>query len=181
MGTLPPGPVVPASWYPTVDTVGAILRARTKDSAGAEVGTFNTDTRPTAAEVDLYLQMAAASLWWCAGPWLPNTLWATSNYLIAIRAAMHVELSYWPEQIETDQSPYKELRLLFEAQWAQLCQVADNYRPDDVIPPGEADMLPGFYFGDGANPCGGSLEWVPRRELWRESAAEPENGIWWPT
>jgi hypothetical protein len=40
------------AFTPSVADVSALLRARTKDSTGSEVGTFNDDTRPTSAPDD---------------------------------------------------------------------------------------------------------------------------------
>lgn len=39
----------PIDIAPSVLDVAALMRARTKDSNGIEVGTFNDDTRPTSA------------------------------------------------------------------------------------------------------------------------------------
>ena len=41
----------PIDIMPSVADVGALLRVRTKDINGEEVGTFNDDTRPTSAQV----------------------------------------------------------------------------------------------------------------------------------
>ena len=40
-----------AARHPSVADVAALLRGRTKDSNGVEVGTFNDDTRPTSSQV----------------------------------------------------------------------------------------------------------------------------------
>lgn len=39
----------PIDITPSVANVAALLRARTKDVNGDEIGTFNDDTRPTSA------------------------------------------------------------------------------------------------------------------------------------
>jgi hypothetical protein len=41
----------PIDIAPSVADVAALLRARTKDVNGEEIGTFNDDTRPTSAQV----------------------------------------------------------------------------------------------------------------------------------
>jgi hypothetical protein len=97
---------------PTVDEVAEILRARTKDSMDREVGTFDEDTRPTADEVEKHIDAAYAVLSVRIPP--PATLSAPLQsamaVLVAYRAAMRIEKSYFPEQVRTDRSPYEQLR-----------------------------------------------------------------------
>src|SRR5207244_4319034 len=50
------------AWRPALDDVGALIRARTKDVNGNEVGTFNEDTRPTGALVEIIIDAAVADL-----------------------------------------------------------------------------------------------------------------------
>ena len=138
-------------WLPLVDDVGELLRARTKDDQGNELGTFTDSTRPTKTEVEGYILKAAADLTSCAGDWLPETLYQTSRRVIATRAAMLVEISYWPEQINEDQSAYNQLKALFDEESGDLCRMAAEFRPDEI--PGETygsdGELPIYCFGDG--------------------------------
>lgn len=97
---------------PTVDQVALLLRARTKDSAGNEVGTFDDDTRPTGTQVDEQIDAAIALV----GVRFPPTSGMTAEQvtgfqaLVAYRAALRVEKSYFPEQVRTDRSAYAQLR-----------------------------------------------------------------------
>lgn len=98
---------------PTTADVAAILRARTKDLDGAEVGDFTDNTRPTGTEVDRLIAMAYAEVSGQVGTNLYEPCASSARTLIAVRAAMWVELSYWPEQVRSDRSAYAEL----EDQW----------------------------------------------------------------
>ena len=97
---------------PTVDDVAALLRARTKDSNGTEVGTFDDDTRPTATEVESHIDTAVLLVGSRLPPThlLPADLQGAIAGLVAYRAAMRIEKSYFPEQVRSDRSAYTQLR-----------------------------------------------------------------------
>jgi hypothetical protein len=106
---------MPTSEYtPSAADVGALLRARTKDNNGNEVGTFNADTRPTGAEVDILIQDALADVADAVGADLPADLQDRAKRMASLRAAMLVELSYFPEQVRTDRSPYDRFKELYD-------------------------------------------------------------------
>lgn len=97
---------------PTVEQVANLLRARTKDSSGNEVGTFDDDTRPTADQVEEHID-AAVALVGARLPAIENLsveLQAAVSELVAYRAALRVEKSYFPEQVRSDRSAYDQLR-----------------------------------------------------------------------
>lgn len=97
---------------PTVDDVALLLRARTKDSQGNEVGTFDDDTRPTGDQVDAHIDVAMGLV----GVRFPAMDKLTTEQvtafagLVAYRAALRVEKSYFPEQVRSDRSAYTQLR-----------------------------------------------------------------------
>jgi hypothetical protein len=97
---------------PTVEQVALLLRARTKDSQGNEVGTFDDDTRPTGDQVDEQIDAAMGLV----GIRFPATDKMTPEQvvafqaLVAYRAALRVEKSYFPEQVRSDRSAYAQLR-----------------------------------------------------------------------
>lgn len=96
---------------PSVEDVAALLRARTKDAEGREVGTFNDDTRPDAAGVESHIDAAMALLApRFAVDTLPEAWQPAFTSLVAYRAAMRIEKSYFPEQVRSERSPYEELR-----------------------------------------------------------------------
>lgn len=108
---------MPASdWTPLVDEVGAQLRARTKTRAGAEVGTFTDETRPTDVQVATMITRGVGDVSMAiSGTEVPVALQADARDLAVIAAAMRIELSYFPEQINTGKSPYQQLKDLYDS------------------------------------------------------------------
>jgi hypothetical protein len=97
---------------PSIDDVAGLLRARTKDSEGHELGTFTADTRPTDVEAQAQID-AAVGLMATHIPdpaFLPQAYWPAVRELTAYRAAMRIEKSYFPEQVRSDRSAYEQLR-----------------------------------------------------------------------
>jgi hypothetical protein len=103
-------------WRASSGDVATILRARTQDM-GTESGAFSDTTRPTKGQVQVLIGQAVNEIAARLGTdELPSDdLRAYARELVAIRGAMGVELSYFPEQTNTDQSAYEHLRELFEA------------------------------------------------------------------
>lgn len=102
------------SIVPDISEVGSIIRARTKDHFGNELGTFTADTRPTDTEVQLLINKAYAEVVAHSDDDLPPKSYPAARSLIALKAAMLTELSYWPDQIPLNQSPYVQLRQQYE-------------------------------------------------------------------
>src|SRR4051812_40952022 len=109
------------TFRPTVDQVGALLRARTQDENMQELGTFTDATRPTNDQVENLIDMAMTSFSAevrvdpCS-----DTLNAAAAGHLALTVAMMVELSYFPEQVASARSPYDQLRQLWESQHLAL-------------------------------------------------------------
>lgn len=98
------------SLRPSVEDVAALLRARTKDAEGREVGTFNDETRPTADQVETHIDAAMGLVALRLPDTVPLNLSQGVVSLVAYRAALRIEKSYFPEQVRSDRSPYEELR-----------------------------------------------------------------------
>lgn len=105
---------IPALEKPTPDDVAMILRARTKDLSGNELGRFTADTRPTDAEVSAIIDLAYAEVTGRCGLYIGSACAAGAKSLVVIRAAAWVELSYFPEQVRSDRSVYAELVAQFD-------------------------------------------------------------------
>lgn len=112
-------PNVPA-WTATRYDVGALLRARTKDTAGNEIGTFNSNTRPTGEEVDRLLVQARNLVLTVTGTTPPAILQDVIRQAITLRTACLIELTYWPEQVSRGASPYAQLKELFDEEFKAL-------------------------------------------------------------
>lgn len=103
-----------ANYVPQVSQVGALIRSRTKDTAGNELGTFTDDTRPTYDQVTELIQSAVNTLSLRIGSEISPQLVDEASRLAALRAAMLVEVSYFPEQIASNKSPYTTYKDMWE-------------------------------------------------------------------
>lgn len=129
---------MPTSDWPTgVPAVGSILRARTRDTQGNELGTFTPDTRPTADQVLSLINTATGDLAAAVGADLDESLWAQAAVVASYKAAMLVELSYFPEQVATGRSPYEQLRALYLEALAALTSAVGGEAPG--VPGGTVD------------------------------------------
>lgn len=135
---------LPSSARPDIAAVGALIRARTRDENGTELGTFTDQTRPTEAEVSVFIDQAMAEVF-LRIPLdnvadLGERLLDYALYVVAIRAAMAVELSYHPDRTE-EGSAYGRLRELFEQAMTALMALADTTGADDT-PYGDFASIP---------------------------------------
>jgi hypothetical protein len=138
-------PPDPPPGRPTVDDVAELLRARTKDSAGNEVGTFDDDTRPTADQVEQHIDTAYALVSTRIPPLddLPADLLPAFAGLVAYRAAMRIEKAYFPEQVQSGRSPYEQLRQEYLDDLDPFVQ-----RANDAVAAGEEEIMFAFDMGD---------------------------------
>lgn len=100
------GTTIPAT-LPTVDEVAALLHART-NVMGRETGTFSDQTRPTDDQVRHLIDLAAADLAARVGNPLPIDVEPDVRRLAALKAAALVEMSFFPQQLDSDQSAYRQ-------------------------------------------------------------------------
>jgi hypothetical protein len=105
---------------PSVDDVARLIRARTKDAEGREVGTFNDETRPTADQVEEHITAAVGLIGVRFPVDLDESFLPAVASLTAYRAAMQIEKSYFPEQVRSDRSAYDQLREEYQDDLAAL-------------------------------------------------------------
>jgi hypothetical protein len=104
-------PVDPAvAVRPSVDDVASLLRARTKDTEGREVGTFTEETRPNAEQVEAQIDAAVGLMAMRLPSRWPEVYSPAIRALTAYRAALRIEKSYFPEQVRSDRSAYEQLK-----------------------------------------------------------------------
>jgi hypothetical protein len=127
---------------PTVDDVAALIRARTKDRNGNEVGTFTTDTRPTDVQAQQAIDHAMTALAEKVGD-VGDACAGVAQLAATYGAAAEIELSYFPEQARTDRSPYTYLiqRWTEALNGTLACVLGDT--------PSSADEAAGVAFGLG--------------------------------
>lgn len=102
------------AWEADVADVAALLPQRTKGESGKD-GEFNDSTTPTEKQVERILEKAAGKiatkLQIPAGEDICETgPLGLAEEVHALRAAMMVELTYFMNQLRTDQSPYEKLK-----------------------------------------------------------------------
>lgn len=115
------------SWYPSTSDVAALLTARTIGASGQEVGDFTNDTRPTYNQVNKLIEQAASFV--KAGVVGSCTtlddVQEPLRSLTALRTAMSVEISYFPEQVGTETSPFEQLRLMYQDEFSRVVDLVD--------------------------------------------------------
>jgi len=89
-------PVTPAEYKPTVDELASIMRARTTNELGAELGTFTDATSPTEEQAEQHLTEALSLVSPRLGGSVPARLKDLARSVVNLRAAMIVETSYVP-------------------------------------------------------------------------------------
>lgn len=98
---------------PTIAGVAALIRARTKDKNGNEVGVFTADTRPSDVQCQEAIDHAVTALQEKVGV-IGADCADVAQLAATYGAAAEIELSYFPEQSRTDRSPYTYLLNRYE-------------------------------------------------------------------
>jgi hypothetical protein len=143
-----------------VEQVAAYIPTRTKPLQGLQdEETFTADTRPTANQVTLLAEQSANKVLVAVGSDLPDYLKDAATSVAAVLTASEIELRYYPEQLDTERSPYDLLVAKFDKELAWLVAQIDKGTeiPGDgggVITPG----MPAYGF-----PAVGA----------------PASGVWW--
>jgi hypothetical protein len=131
--TTPPVEPIEVAWRPTVDDVAALIRARTKDASGNELGTFTAATRPTDAEVEQLISNGCAKVATLVGWTLPGDAELEAKHLAALWTACEVEQSYWPEQVRSERSPFAQLLAMFEYDVGPFLQYVASLSPAGAL------------------------------------------------
>jgi hypothetical protein len=117
---------VPAvDWLPSPDDVGAEIRTRTKDGGNNELGTFTDKTRPTAAQLAPLIDSVVVRIARKC-PHVSDDNQVRARRIAALGVAIKVERTYYPEQVASGRSPYKEMLDEFKAELAELLEDCGN-------------------------------------------------------
>lgn len=114
---------------PSVDDVAVLMRARTKDTVGAE-GTFNANTRPTGNDVQVLIDFIVGEVRGHVGPVLPDILHAQARRATILGVAALIELSFFPEQQNqggNDRTSAAAYREMYETALANLAAARRSY------------------------------------------------------
>lgn len=141
---------------PNVAEVAAHLRARTKDRF-SEKGTFTDETRPTKAQVEEDIPYGVRRITAKIGTEICKgddadrqaSLYEDGRDLAALATALRIERSYFPEQVGSGKSPYKEMLEEYkEAAESFVEAVADHCPGSDAADSQDAPSSPSYAF-----PC----------------------------
>lgn len=100
---------------PTVADLSALMRARTEGELSYQ-GVFNSETRPDAAQAADLIDVASALVIAKLGATVPDALSGAASKAVLFKAAALVEVTYYPEQANDDNSAYA----LYQAQYEEL-------------------------------------------------------------
>jgi hypothetical protein len=128
---LPPEDATPGL-RPSVSEVASRVPRRTKENmtGGREVGTFTSKTSPTAEQVEDHITDAVDEVTGKIGtPTAGSKLERRARGAISLYAAMLIELTYFPEQVQTNRSPFTALERLYNSRIGSL--IADAEQGDD--------------------------------------------------
>lgn len=174
---------MPSSDYtPDVQDVGGLLRARTVDDDGNELGTFTSaasdePTRPTLEEATESIEQAVEEIAGRIGADIPQALHGPAKSIAKLLSAMNIELTYFPEQVRNNKSPYEAYErrvrdaLGTPGKPGWLVKAVIDAGQGGEAGPVDDDLLPVFYFDDPII----SGEWIydPTTERWILRASPP--------
>lgn len=136
------------NYQPTVQQVADHLQSRTRDKFGALQKTFNANTTPTDQDVNRIILQASTKVADEIGDQVPAAAIDDAADLVAIRAAMMIEMSYFSDQVETQRSPYNMLTAEYERELPRVLvavQTAAEPNGGGVIGP-EVGNRPSYSF-----------------------------------
>lgn len=140
---------------PSIQRVASLLHARTKNSSGVEIGTFDNNTRPTAVQVANIIGIAVHNVGSAFKGIVPAEWIPEATEIAALKSAMLIELSFFPEQVRTGRSPYAEYKDLYDQKIELMQNALLVVEPDPDTPSvGE----PRWYFHPDRVPVGG-IRW----------------------
>lgn len=119
---------MPVSDYtPNVEDVGQIDMSRTVNDVGSETGTFTDPdqdgrggTRPTQQQVLQLIERACNDVAPFLGTDIPVDLQDDAKQLVALRAAMWLELTFFGTEVAQARSPYAQYKEMYDAQLIAL-------------------------------------------------------------
>ncbi len=108
---------IDVSWRPALAEVAALVPTRTVGDEDVVLGTFTSETEPTGDQVETLINLATANVASRVGSTddlCTDALTSRSRGMAALYAAMLVELTYFPEQVNGNKSPYAQYKTLYD-------------------------------------------------------------------
>lgn len=136
------------TWTPAVQDVANYILARTRLPNGTLAGTFNTQTNPTDAMVNLIIAQQVSLIAPKLGD-VPDALADSARALLALKSAIAVEESYFMEQVSAGNSPHESLCKEYTTAFQAWLDAAEGNTPNayhtDSLPIGT--LYPGYATG----------------------------------
>jgi hypothetical protein len=108
---------------PSIDDVAALEHARTL-SGGTEIGTFDDTTNPTGEQVDALIQLAVNDVKSRVGVTLAAGFADEARRLAALQAATLVEASFFPGELDSDRSAFRQYQAMYLSGIESLIELA---------------------------------------------------------
>lgn len=143
-------------WSPTVEAVASKIRARTRDSNGAEIGTFNPNTRPTYHQAAELIDQATGEVALIVGFSIDEELHESAKGVVALLSAMMIELGYFPESVQTNRSPYDQLERAYERALKHLEKAVAEAADGETVGAAGGSRSPSYGFPEDQ---GGLIGW----------------------
>lgn len=147
-------------WTPSLAQVAEPILTRTRDRNGVEQGTFTIGTKPTAVQATAQIATAVEDVASVQGTEIDGRLWGQAKRVTALRAAMLIELTYYPEQVAAGRSPYPHLKELYQEGMVKLGKAIQELASGDQLGPGDDPAQASFAFpADAGGLVGWSTRW----------------------
>ena len=122
----------PEAW-PTSDEVAVLLRARTKDTDGRELGRFTDDTRPTGEQVGELIATAAQQVAGELSADVPVVLLGAFTVCVKLYTVCLIEQGYFGEQVDAGRSARDYFWQMYERAILALSDRIDSGVGDDGL------------------------------------------------
>lgn len=109
-------------YTPTVERVATKIISRTRDQYGNLTGTFSSTTTPTDDQVYTVVEDVITEVADVIGDDIPDELLDDAAGVVALKAAMQVELNFFSDQVNTGRSIYPQLSKQYDAALAALAR-----------------------------------------------------------
>lgn len=148
-----------AGLVPSLEDVAILIRARTRDINGADLGTFTPNTVPTDEQVADMITRAVRDVTRETGRTVPEGSVLHVRDAVALRTAMLIERSYFPEQMRTDRTLYDALLEEFNTAITSVKESVTEERAGGEAGTGDEPGMPASSFPVDA---GGVIGWGTR-------------------
>jgi hypothetical protein len=112
IGGMPPATGDLSSIRPTVEDVGLLESARTY-VMGTPRNTFDEDTIPTGAQVEMLIDLALGDMQSRVGSEIGDVNDADARRLVALQTASMIEASFFPDSLDSDRSAYRQYQAMY--------------------------------------------------------------------